>query len=236
MEATRTTDWTSFRRAFQHDWKAGQHVSIIGSTGSGKSYLALRLLLLREYFILFLAKANDATLTSFLASHKIDKIPRWPPDDPFARRYALWPTFRGVDSFASQATVFREAINGNRKAKVKGVFAEGGWTVYIDEVMYFVDQLRLEKELEMLWTQGRSNNLSLVACSQRPRAIPQLMLDQWSHLFVFGTSDQYELRRLREIGGTAAAIVQREVPKLQRHSFLYVNRAGDALISRARGE
>jgi len=221
-------DWSKFAPYFKRVWRQGEHVSIIGSTGTGKSFLALRIVALRENYVLLLTKGNDKTLDKFLASNDVEITETWPPSG-FSDKVALWPRFRSVESFQQQHIVFKNAINGYRKGtrKIDGIYSEGGWTVLIDEVMYFREELHLDTELRMLWTQGRSNDISLVAGTQRPRDVPQLMLNQWTHLFVFQTTDSYELRRLAEIGGNIAELIKITVPSLGRHEFLYINRIPD---------
>lgn len=213
--------WSDFLRYIGRNWRQGEHVSIIGTTGSGKSVLELQLLTARQYVVLFLTKGKDSTLTKYIKDNEFTVIKNWPPSG-FDEKIALWPKFVNVDSFEAQRRVFQRAINGDRKTS--GIFSEGGWSIGIDEVMYFTEELHLQNELRMLWTQGRSNDLSLVACTQRPRDVPQLMLNQWSHLFVFQTSDTYELKRLTEIGGRIGQQIKEIVPYLQQHDFLYVNR------------
>lgn len=217
--------WESFLPSFARLWKQGEHVTIIGPTGSGKSHLALQLIKIRQYYLLMLTKGRDKTLDKFVAANDIEVINQWPPTG-FNDKVALWPRFSGVDSFETQQRVMRQAINGYRNGakKIDGLYAEGGWSVLIDEVMYFKEELHLETELRMLWTQGRSNDISLVAGTQRPRDVPQLMLNQWSHLFVFQTADKYEIERLAAIGGNISGIIKQTVPVLNRHEFLYVNR------------
>lgn len=217
--------WNRFIQWFARQWKQGEHITIIGPTGSGKSYLALQLIKVRDNYVLFLSKGNDKTLDRFIKQEDIEVITKWPPTG-FENKVALWPRFTGIDSFQTQHIVFRDAINGYRKGtnKIDGIYTEGGWSVLIDEVMYFKDELHLEQELRMLWTQGRSNDISLVAGTQRPRDVPMLMLNQWSHLFVFQTSDRYEIQRLADIGGNIGNIIKQNVPVLSRHEFLYVNR------------
>jgi len=224
-QTTEYKEWGNFIPYFKKAWKQGEHVSVIGATGSGKSYLSLQLIKTRSYYLLLLTKGNDRTLDTFINQNELEVIRQWPPSG-FSDKVALWPVFKGVDSFNVQSTVMRNAINGYRKGtkKIDGIYVEGGWSVLIDEVMYFQDQLHLQNELMMLWTQGRSNNISLLASTQRPRDVPQLMLNQWSHLFVFQTSDKYEVDRLAAIGGNISSIIKTEVPKLEQHEFLYINR------------
>ncbi len=227
--------WHRFIPWFSRQWQQGEHITIIGPTGSGKSYLALQLIKTRRDYLLLLTKGHDKTLDRFIEKEEIEVIKQWPPSG-FSDKVALWPKFTGIDSFQEQHTVFKNAINGYRTKTgkhIKGIYSEGSWSVLVDEVMYFREELHLETELRMLWTQGRSNDISLVAGTQRPRDVPQLMLNQWSHLFVFQTSDRYEIDRLAAIGGNISNIIRENVPKLQRHYFLYVNRiTAEAVISK----
>ncbi len=232
--------WSSFIQSFSRKWRQGEHITIIGPTGSGKSFLALQVMRARKYYILLLTKGNDSTLDKFVKDEKVTVIQSWPldgfEDENGHLKVALWPRFTGVDSFQHQHNVFSQAINGYKRGarKVPGIYTEGGWSVLIDEVMYFTQELKLEPELRMLWTQGRSNNISLVAGTQRPRDVPMLMLNQYTHLFVFQSTDKYEIERLASIGGNVSNIIKEYVPKLQRHQFLYINRiTAEAIISKA---
>lgn len=217
----KTVPWGAFRNWFRDTWQQGEHCTIIGPTGSGKSLLALEIIRLRQNTVLFLTKGRDKTADTFIEANEYATITKWPPNG-FDTKIALWPRFRGVYSFDEQRAVFRNAINGTRKAP--GIYEEGGWSVLIDEVMYFKEELHLEQELRMLWTQGRSNDISLVAGTQRPRDVPQLMLNQWSHLFLFQTADRYEIQRLADIGGNISNIIKENAPILDRHQFMYINR------------
>lgn len=229
-----TEKWSTFRESFRRNWKQGEHVTVIGPTGSGKSVLVLEIMKLRRYYVLLLTKGNDSTADRFIAQNELEFISEWPPSG-FDDKIALWPKFKGVDSFATQSRVMRDAINGFRRKgrKIAGIYEEGGRAVLIDEVMYFSEELDLDKEMRMLWTQGRSNNISLVAGTQRPRTVPMVMLNQWTHLFCFQTADKYEIDRLASVGGNQSSIIKEHVPQLEPHYFLYVHRLRkDAIISK----
>lgn len=223
------TPWREFLAGL--DWRQGQHVSALGANGSGKSTLLLKLMEKRRYRLLMLTKPRDTTLSKWLESQKITKISKWPgPSRDYS--LALWPPLRNRSDMDAQARIFSDAINGYTQArtrrKIEGAFQQGGWTILIDEVRVFMD-LDLKRELTMLLTQGRSNDLTIVCGAQRPRYVPVEMLSEPTHLFLFHCSDRYDLERLADIGGRRVNDIRRIVPELNGHEFLYINKRTGAL-------
>jgi hypothetical protein len=224
------SEWNSFLRQFV--WKQGEHVAVIAPTGWGKSTIAFEIIKKRKYVVILGTKPRDKTLSDYIKTNDYEDTQKWPPGD-FTNKIALWPRFKTIDSFDTQRSVFKSAINGY--GKIQGLFQQGGWTIVIDEVMYFREELQLDKEMRMLWTQGRSNDLSVVASAQRPRDIPLLMLNQSTHLFLGRFSDVYEIRRISEIGGEAGEQIKQYLPRLKEYEYFYVNtRTGKTAITKAK--
>jgi hypothetical protein len=96
---------------------------------------------------------------------------------------------RGLTLFdhASQAEAVRRALDY--------LYAVGRWTVVIDEALYVAKNLRLAEELEVVWHEGQSSRLSLVACSQRPSWLPKSAYSAPTYLVMFGTNDPEDLKR-----------------------------------------
>jgi hypothetical protein len=114
------------------------------------------------------------------------------------------------------------------------MFIAGGWTVYVDEAYYFSKVLKFDDLLKIYWTQARSNDVTLVAATQRPRDVPLLMYDQATHLFFFRFRDKRDLDRLSEIGWLDGKQIKETVSTLNQHDFLYINNVtGEMCISRA---
>src|SRR6185437_5983146 len=63
--------------AFRARWRQGEHVALIGPTGSGKTGLASDLLAIRAYVVALAVKRHDDTLGMF-QGYKILK--KWPPE------------------------------------------------------------------------------------------------------------------------------------------------------------
>lgn len=195
--------WADFLRVF--DWKQDQHVSMIGTTGAGKSVLGLLLMERRKFSVAFGTKPKDRTLTQMANKGHWTRIRSWdertqpviikgtpnaaiPPE-----RYILWPTFKRIEDVKRHRHVFEDALDD--------IWLSGAWSVFGDEVWYLTKKLGLGPKLEEYWSQGRSLGVSLVTATQRPAHVPLLMYSQAGHLFVWRTNDVRDAKRLREVGG-----------------------------------
>lgn len=213
--------WNTFLHRFR--WEQGEHVSLVGPTGCGKTTLALALLPRREYRAVFGTKPVDPALDELVA-RGYRRMPKWNPR-PGERKVLLWPKVKRFEDLDAQPETFRDAL--------RSIYLERGWTVFVDEARYLVHTLKLTRELQVLWQQGRSLKISLVATTQRPAYMPLEMYDQATHLFFWRDTDKVNLRRISEIGGAIdPEEVKRVVANLGRHDFLYLNtRTGDMIIS-----
>lgn len=205
--------WPTFTAQFSNDWRQGEHVTILGATGMGKSALAFSILPIRKYVCVIATKPNDPLIDD-AKGYQVTR--QWPVDFQLFPRVVFWPKIASIDDVAEQ----RGAVN----RVLYNIYTSGGWCVYIDETRYVAESpLKLAKALEMLWLQGRSNNVSLVATSQRPAWVPLEAYSQATHLFMFRESDKRNLARLGEIGGVDTEQIVYAVRRLPVHDALYVN-------------
>ncbi len=211
------------------DWRQGEHVSILGPTGSGKSVLALALLPQRRYVVALANKTRDSTLAPLVRrGGGWLRIKGWPPPVPpkLAPRVVVWPKPR---SLAEAEKVQREAFYN----VLDGVYIGGGWCVYIDEAYYLAEILHLRQYMKVLWQQGRSAGTSIVALSQRPAFVPLEMYSEATHVFLFRTRDRQSLKRLGEVGNVDPRQLAAVVEQLETHEFAYVDaRTGNLAVSR----
>lgn len=216
--------WSQLEAHLATTWKHGEHMTLIGKTGSGKTHLALALLDLRTYSLIMATKRRDPLLTEasrgYTVVESMREIPRTADGVPVHRRVIVWPA-RAIEDQESRLKAQQAAL----KETLAVAERQGYWTVLSDETMWLYDRLRLQRELDSVWYQGRSSGLSFVACAQRPTRVPRLMISQASHLFLSYVSDKRDLEPLRDIAGVVPPeILEAVLPTLdwERHEFLYI--------------
>lgn len=211
-------------------YRPGEHVTILGPTGSGKTWLTHQLL---EYtakptlpVITLAMKPRDATTEKFTKLLNFRKVTSWPPmPNPFRARpagYTLWPkhTFDPDTDDENLYRHFRSAILDSYK--------RGDRIIYGDELLGLTD-LGLEREMRAIWTRGRSMGTAMWGSTQKPTHIPLWAYNQAEHLFLAYDPDRRSQDRFDEIGGVDPGLIRSTVNRLDKHQFVYVRRDGPAI-------
>lgn len=223
-----TLDLDTFLHHFAQQWRMDQHVSLIGPTGRGKSFIARKILERRPGRILVMCpKGVDKTMAGFG-----ERITKWPP--PWATQYdhsdkaqsimRLEPRVKKVEDLAKVRVAFARAFRDG--------FRKGNMTQYVDELQVTADpkMMGLGKLIEANILLGRSRNLSIVSAIQVPRWAPRAAYDQASHVLLWRQRDRPALQRIAEISGVDTRLVQQTVKGLSFHSFLWVDTQRDKLF------
>lgn len=183
-------------------WKQGEHVALVGRTGTGKSMLASGLLLNRPYRIIARTKPDSITYPGTEHVTSLERIKRghfaYELEPDFDRqRIELWKTFDFV-------------------------WRTGGWCLYIDELFYCIDTLRLNvpeigSPIDKLLTQGRSKGITMFNAMQRAARITRFAISEATHVLSFAV----EGREAKTIGEATSRRMEDTVQQLGMYEFAW---------------
>lgn len=181
----------------EHGKLTGEHVEVTGQSGSGKSYAIATILQQR-------ARRWDTAEIAVITKEQDDSLPLlgWPVTDSIeeARRYRqfiFWPTT------AAQG----HEREKHMEQKIYGLLTslwhpDINTVVYFDEIG-FVEELsrRMRKQIRMMWREGRSHKLSIVASKQRPIGVVRDQHSESRWKIVFPPADMGDMKRFAELLG-----------------------------------
>lgn len=215
--------WPQFQEYFLSRHQAGEHIAIVAPTGSGKTLLGVELCKLlgtrmgkdrRPARVVILNfKPRDDTISAL----DWPVVTKWPPS--FGEEHCIvWPKGGAASGRARrQRMVFGPLLDQ--------IDLEGGQTVYIPEAAYFERPLpkglSLGGTMEQFWSTARSNKLTVISDTQRPREVTRLMWSEPTWKFIFRVEDADDLKRVAEMSGQKVA-VWHNVPRLGGFEFLCV--------------
>lgn len=199
------------------NWRQGEHTTLIGPTGVGKTELAIDLLADRKYSIFLNTKRIDSTQGRLKAlgfrttkdgNINPEASQRWIVKPPWSRK-----NFSNTD--AVHRDIFTRALTE--------AFWQTGWTVCIDELEFINRDLKVTAPVDKLLRQGRSQGNSMILGTQRPRHVTLHAYEQATHLFLWKQSDLSNAQRAAELAGMNGEEIMLAMQNFTKHDVLYVN-------------
>lgn len=185
----------------------GAHVTFLGPTRRGKSYLCTQCLqhsISPDRKATVLAgkpKHRDPTMKAMADKLNLRVIEEWPPDQQWGDKkrngYVLQPHQSLTDLDSDNANLsrhFKGAVRGNFAAKNKKTITVA------DEAFQLQNDLGAKKEYEATLMRG-APDAAMWSLLQRGRFSSYLAYDAPEHIFIFDDPDMSNQRRYSEIGG-----------------------------------
>lgn len=206
--------WEQFASRWGKIFRQGQHVTLIGPTGVGKTTLSIRLVEPRSYVVAFGTKPQDDTLAKLLKQDWL-RIEKWPPPSG-KKRVILWPKIKDPDAIEStQRNIFNAALNG--------IYQQKSWCVWMDELYWMTVNLRLRRKIQTYYTHARSLHISIVGTTQRPAWVPLEAYSQAGHLIIWRTGYEADLKKIGSMNGVDAKVITGILQQLDYREFLHVD-------------
>lgn len=228
-EPIKHRSWEEVSSEIKRLWKPldAPHHSIIGLSGSGKSFLTTRgIMPLRadKRAVIIDVKGDDPTLRGIGRPVK-----RLPTGKPWYKR--------ALKAEEPQDQWYRLIVDENptnAKAQVRHaleqMYKQGKWLIVVDETRHITDSqppfLGLRPHLEQIWLRGRSREVELIAMTQSPRWVPGSFYDQPSFVWIGRINDEDRQRRLREIGGLKRQHLP-YISNLKKREFMVIADGGE---------
>ena len=181
------------------EWKLGEHVAVIGTNGTGKTYLMSVLADMRRYVVVVKTKADDIKFINFIKDRRGTHL-----NTLYADKILLDPPFH------RQSSIIRKALFD--------IWETGNWNVFLDE-LYYIDRLGLRGLTDMLLTQGRSKKISVITGMQRPVWITRFALSECTHIFCFRLEGR-DLKTISDITNDDFAEVVASLDR-SKHEFAH---------------
>lgn len=216
--------WPQAYEYLARNWQVGQHMTGVGTTGSGKTTYFREVLDLRDWVVVFATKVKDKDLFEELAKHGYVVREKWTPFDTSEPRVIFAPPLRTPDKAGrtEQAEAFRKAL-----IELFQVGGTGNWTVYCDEIAYLTNDLGLRTEVDTLYLQGRSLGITMCAATQRPRGVPRNVFAMATWFALWRVPNAEDRQTASELVGGLQPVAREAMALMPAHELLLINAVTD---------
>lgn len=198
-------------------------MTLVGTTGSGKTTFAREVLTLRDWVVVLGTKIRDPDLYGAFQRKGYIVLDRWSPFNTKHRRVIFAPPLPSPtrEGREQQAEAFREVLIQLFQLQ------RGNWTVYADEIRYLTHDLGLTTEWDTLELQGRALGVTLVTATQRPRGVPRNVFAQATFYGFWRIPNAEDRVAASELVGAQQYTAREAMAVLPAHELLLVNGVTD---------
>jgi hypothetical protein len=196
--------------------KPSEHVFIAGRTGSGKTYLARKYLARYPYVVALDTKGTlvwpevpeeELTLVTRLADLGGAKTPR----------IIYRPVWEEME-----LEFYNEFF--------RWCYIRGNTIVWVDEAMSVCpNPMKIPDYYKAILTRGRELKVAVWSLTQRPSGIPQVIMSESTHFFIFDLNMPQDREKLAEVTG-AAELLEKPSTRYGKYSFWYYHVERDRAV------
>lgn len=217
MEKLSYDQYLQFMKAH---WHLSEHIGVVAPTGAGKSWIVRDLLLMKKNAVVVATKSKDKTLDRYVKEDHFYRIDTWPPQW-YQTHVLLWKPAKELGVFEPQKVLIYFAM--------ADIYKRGGYCLYFDDLYYVSDTLGLKRAVQMLYTQVRSNGVSIIASMQRPAWNPLEAVSQSTFLLVGRIRDERDVERCAAGMGINKKMLLAAIAELDEYEFLLLQSGKDPI-------